>query len=60
MMDFSEFIEDMKELVDLQLARNKYTWKKGEGHDVATRLDRFFISKVCENSFTNIKQSVLY
>ncbi|WMV46022.1 hypothetical protein MTR67_039407 [Solanum verrucosum] len=59
MMDFSEFIEDM-ELVDLQLAGNKYTWKKGEGHDVAARLDRFLISEAWENSFRNIKQSVLH
>lgn len=56
MMDFSEFFEDMEELVDLQLTRNKYNWKRGEGHDVAARIDKFFISKTCEKYFRNIKK----
>ncbi|WMV34480.1 hypothetical protein MTR67_027865 [Solanum verrucosum] len=58
MTDFTDFIEDA-ELVDIQLAGDVFTWKKGEGHDPAARLDRFLISEEWENTFKNIKQSTL-
>lgn len=42
MTDFSEFIED-RELVDLDLYGGIYTWKKGDRHTTAARLDRFLV-----------------
>ncbi|WMV46576.1 hypothetical protein MTR67_039961 [Solanum verrucosum] len=39
MTDLSDFIEDMN-LLDLQLAGESYTWRKGDKHDIAVRLDR--------------------
>lgn len=59
MFDFSEFIEDM-ELEDLQLSGGRFTWKKGERHDIAARIDRFLISEEWVAAFKNIKQSILY
>lgn len=59
MNDFSECIEDTA-LLDVQLAGSNFTWRKGEGHDIAARLDRFLISEEWEISFRNIKQSVLH
>lgn len=44
MSDFSEFIVDM-ELVDPDLYGGKYTWKKGDNHTIASRLDRFLFSE---------------
>ncbi|WMV42285.1 hypothetical protein MTR67_035670 [Solanum verrucosum] len=58
MTDFTDFIEDA-ELLDIQLAGDVFTWKNGEGHDPAARLDRFLISEEWENTFKNIKQSTL-
>lgn len=52
MLEYSDFIEYM-ELADPQLARDSFTWKRGERQGSAARLDRFFISE--ENSFRNIK-----
>ncbi|KAF3625895.1 putative mannosyl-oligosaccharide 1,2-alpha-mannosidase MNS3-like [Capsicum annuum] len=39
MGEFSDFIEDMK-LVDLQLEDAKYTWFKGDQHEIAAKIDR--------------------
>uniref|UniRef100_M1BT70 Endonuclease/exonuclease/phosphatase domain-containing protein n=1 Tax=Solanum tuberosum TaxID=4113 RepID=M1BT70_SOLTU len=59
MLDFSDFIEDM-ELADPQLVGDNFTWKRGERHDSAARLDRFLISEEWETSFRNIKQSTMH
>ncbi|KAG5619929.1 hypothetical protein H5410_005147 [Solanum commersonii] len=58
MTDLSEFIEDM-ELIDLDLAGGEFTWRKGERHSTAARLDRFMISEDWDTKFRNIKQSIL-
>lgn len=58
MMEFSSFIEDM-ELVDLQLAGGDYTWRKGDKHVIAARLDRFLISVEWNENFRNIKQQLM-
>ncbi|WMV18959.1 hypothetical protein MTR67_012344 [Solanum verrucosum] len=58
MTDLSEFIEDM-ELMDLDLAGGEFTWRKGERHSTAARLDRFMISEDWDTKFRNIKQSIL-
>ena len=59
MSDLSEFIKDM-ELVDLDLKEEKYTWKKGDSHNSAARLDRILISNEMDDSFRYIKQYVLH
>uniref|UniRef100_A0A0V0HAJ5 Putative ovule protein n=1 Tax=Solanum chacoense TaxID=4108 RepID=A0A0V0HAJ5_SOLCH len=58
MTDHSDFIEDMS-LLDLQLAGGRYTWRKGDKHDIAARLDRFLASDEWNGGFKNIKQSIL-
>lgn len=58
MEEFSEFIEDM-DLQDLPLLSGSFTWRKGDTHDIAARLDRFLISEEWEFSFRKIKQSIL-
>ncbi|XP_049406103.1 uncharacterized protein LOC125869691 [Solanum stenotomum] len=58
MSDLSEFIEDM-ELVNLDLKGGKYTWKKGDRHDRATRLDRILISDEMDDSFKYLKHYIL-
>ncbi|WMV39523.1 hypothetical protein MTR67_032908 [Solanum verrucosum] len=58
MTDLSEFIEDI-ELMDLDLARGEFTWRKGERHSTVARLDRFMISEDWDTKFRNIKQSIL-
>ncbi|KAH0688906.1 hypothetical protein KY289_016264 [Solanum tuberosum] len=58
MNDFSEFIMDLN-LLDPQLECGKYTWRKGDRHDVAARLDRFLVSNEWDEGSKNIKQSVL-
>ncbi|WMV33006.1 hypothetical protein MTR67_026391 [Solanum verrucosum] len=57
MEEFSEFIEDM-ELQDLPLVGGRFTWRKGDGYDIAARLDRFMIFEEWEVAF-KIKQSIL-
>lgn len=37
---FSDFIEDM-ELMDLAY-QGQFTWRKGDGHTTAAKLDNFF------------------
>ncbi|WMV44404.1 hypothetical protein MTR67_037789 [Solanum verrucosum] len=58
MTEFSDFIEDM-ELIDIDLYGGKYTWKKGDRHTTAARLDRFLLSEEWDTNFSCIKQSVL-
>ncbi|KAG5617008.1 hypothetical protein H5410_016832, partial [Solanum commersonii] len=58
MEEFSEFIKDM-ELQDLPLVGGRFTWRKGDGYDIAARLDRFLISEEWEVAFRKIKQSIL-
>ncbi|WMV46336.1 hypothetical protein MTR67_039721 [Solanum verrucosum] len=48
------------ELADPQLVGDSFTWKRGERHDSAARLDRFLISEEWETSFRNIKQSTMH
>uniref|UniRef100_A0A0V0IXC5 Putative ovule protein n=1 Tax=Solanum chacoense TaxID=4108 RepID=A0A0V0IXC5_SOLCH len=59
MYDLSDFIEDMS-LQDPHLIGSKYTWRKGESHDVAARLDRFLFSEEWNEEFKNIKQTTLH
>ncbi|WMV57474.1 hypothetical protein MTR67_050859 [Solanum verrucosum] len=58
MEEFSEFMEDM-ELQDLPLVGGRFTWRRGDGYDIAARLDRFLISEEWEVAFRKIKQSIL-
>jgi len=58
MTEFSDFIENM-ELIDIDLNGGKYTWKKGDRHTTAARLDRFLLSEEWDTNFSCIKQSVL-
>ncbi|WMV51457.1 hypothetical protein MTR67_044842 [Solanum verrucosum] len=58
MEDFSDFIEDM-ELVDPPLIGGSFTWRKGDRHVTATRLDRFLFSEEWEISFKKIKQALM-
>ena len=46
-------------LLDLQLAGGRYTWREGDKHDIAARLDRFLVSDEWNGGFKNIKQSIL-
>ncbi|WMV29766.1 hypothetical protein MTR67_023151 [Solanum verrucosum] len=43
---------------ELRLAGGEFTWRKGERHSTAARLDRFMISEDWETKFRNIKQSI--
>ncbi|KAK4713436.1 hypothetical protein R3W88_019343 [Solanum pinnatisectum] len=54
MSEFSKCIEEM-ELVDPPLFGGSYTWRRGENHRSASRIDRF----LWEEQFTLIKQAVL-
>ncbi|KAG5586275.1 hypothetical protein H5410_046709 [Solanum commersonii] len=56
--DLSEFIEDM-ELVNLDFKEGKYTWKKGDRHNSATRLDRILISNEMDDGFRYLKKYIL-
>ncbi|KAG5631925.1 hypothetical protein H5410_003642 [Solanum commersonii] len=58
MTDLSDFIEDMG-LLDPHLVGGKYTWRKGDRHDTASRLDRFLLSDEWDEVFRNIKQTLL-
>jgi len=58
MEDFSDFIEDM-ELVDPPLIGGSFTWRKGDRHVTAARLDRFLFSEEWEISFKKIKQTLM-
>ncbi|KAG5595083.1 hypothetical protein H5410_036315 [Solanum commersonii] len=56
--EFSKCIEEM-ELVDPPLFGGSYTWRRGENHRSASRIDRFLYSSSWEEQFTLIKQAVL-
>ncbi|WMV19159.1 hypothetical protein MTR67_012544 [Solanum verrucosum] len=58
MENFSDFIEDM-ELVDPPLIGGSFTWRKGDRHVTAARLDRFLFSEEWEISFKKIKQTLM-
>ncbi|WMV29117.1 hypothetical protein MTR67_022502 [Solanum verrucosum] len=58
MTEFSECIEEL-ELVDPPLFGGSYTWRRGEGHQTASRIDRFLYSSQWEEQFTFIKQSTM-
>ncbi|XP_059292232.1 uncharacterized protein LOC132045677 [Lycium ferocissimum] len=58
MAEFSECIEEL-ELVDPPLFGGSFTWRRGENHRSASRIDRFLYSSTWEEQFTLIKQSVL-
>lgn len=50
MTDFYEFIDDMG-LLDPHLVGGKYTWRKGNRHDIAARLNRFLVSYEWDEGF---------
>ncbi|KAG5580158.1 hypothetical protein H5410_050785 [Solanum commersonii] len=58
MSEFSKCIEEM-ELVDPPLFGGSYTWRRGENHRSASRIDRFLYSSLWEEQFTLIKQADL-
>lgn len=58
MVEFSDFIEDLS-IIDLQLGGGAYTWYRGDTYITASRIDRILISEEWDNSFSNIKQSLL-
>jgi len=56
MNDLSNFIDDMS-LQDPHLIGGNYTWRKGDRHDVAARLDRFlFLKNGMRNSRASSRQ----
>ncbi|CAN4123193.1 unnamed protein product [Withania somnifera] len=58
MEDFTKFIKDM-ELEEPPLTGGTFTWRRGNNHEVAARLDRFLISEEWEASFRKTKQCIL-
>ncbi|XP_016513659.1 uncharacterized protein LOC107830565 [Nicotiana tabacum] len=58
MMKFSDFIDDMN-LIDLPLEGGVYTWFKGHNQIISSRVDRILISEEWDDTFRNIKQSLL-
>lgn len=55
MKEFSDFFED-KKLCDLQIKDARYTWFKGDQHEVVSRIDRILISEKWDKNFQNLKQ----
>lgn len=55
----TDFTEDM-ELVDPELSGGKYTWKKGDRHITAARVNRILFSEEWEAKFRNIRQHTLH
>ncbi|WMV08412.1 hypothetical protein MTR67_001797 [Solanum verrucosum] len=47
MREFSDLIEDLN-LIDLQLANAKFTWFKGDNHQIDSRIDRILRKNVLE------------
>ena len=47
------------ELVDPELVGGKYTWRKGDRHISAARLDIFLFSEEWDTNFRKIRQSTL-
>ncbi|WMV09781.1 hypothetical protein MTR67_003166 [Solanum verrucosum] len=42
--EFSDLIEDLN-LIDLQLENAKFTWFKGDNHQIASRIDKILVSQ---------------
>jgi len=55
MREFSDLIEDLN-LIDLQLENAKFTWFKGDNHQIASRIDRILVSQEWDDVFSNLKQ----
>ncbi|WMV55766.1 hypothetical protein MTR67_049151 [Solanum verrucosum] len=58
MTEFSEWINEM-EFIDPHLFGGSFTWRRGDNHMSASRLDRFLFSSQWDGTFTGIKQSIL-
>lgn len=58
MNEFTEWINEM-EFIDPPLLGVTYTWRRGDTHTSASRIDRFLYSSQWDESFTQIKQSLL-
>lgn len=52
---FSDLIEDLN-LIDLQLENAKFTWFKGDNHQIASRIDRILVSQEWDDVLSNLKQ----
>ncbi|WMV07400.1 hypothetical protein MTR67_000785 [Solanum verrucosum] len=57
-VQFSKWINEM-ELFDPLLFGGSYTWRRGENHMSASRIDRFLFSSQWEELFLQIKQNLL-
>lgn len=57
MADFNQCINDL-EFLDPPLSGGSYTWRRGQNHSCATRIDRFLFSSQWDESFSKISQSV--
>lgn len=55
MTEFSDNINEL-ELVDPPLFGGSYTWRRGENHKSASRIDRFLYSADREDTFQLVKQ----
>ncbi|KAH0751395.1 hypothetical protein KY285_004543 [Solanum tuberosum] len=58
MQEFTEWINAM-EFVDPPLLGGSFTWRRGDGHSSASRIDRFLYSSQWDEAFTQIKQNLL-
>lgn len=58
MSEFSDCIEKV-ELIDPPLFGGSFTWRRGENHTTASRIDRIMYSAQWEELFTLIRQSTL-
>ncbi|XP_075095147.1 uncharacterized protein LOC142173453 [Nicotiana tabacum] len=58
MVEFSDFIDDMN-LIDLPLEGGFFTWFKGDNQIISSRIDRILISEEWDDTFRNIKQSLI-
>jgi len=58
MAEFSECIEEL-ELIDPPLFGGSYTWRRGENHNSASRINKFLFSSQWGEQFVNIKQEII-
>ncbi|WMV13369.1 hypothetical protein MTR67_006754 [Solanum verrucosum] len=58
MTEFSDWINEM-EFIDPPLFGGSFTWRRGDNHMSASRIDRFLFSSQWDGTFTGIKQSIL-
>ncbi|XP_059292427.1 uncharacterized protein LOC132045867 [Lycium ferocissimum] len=58
MTEFTDWINEM-ELFDPPLFGGSFTWRRGDNHMTASRIDRFVYSHQWEELFTQIKQDLL-